>query len=184
MEKIIRFKDIPQFTSDGSYQVNYPITSLVKYIEEEVETMGLQLNPDFQRGHIWTEEQQIAWVEYHLRGGKSGNTIYLNNPFQHSVRKPRTGEYSDYVCVDGLQRLTAAQRFIHNEIKVFGSYYKEFEDRIRVLPQMMILNVNDLKTKKEVLQWYIDMNAGGTPHTLEEIQKVRDMINELETKDM
>ena len=75
MEKITKFRDIPQFTSDGCYQVNYPIISLVKYIEEEVETMGLQLNPEFQRGHVWTEEQQIAWIEYHLRGGKSGNTI-------------------------------------------------------------------------------------------------------------
>lgn len=179
MGKITRFKEIPQFTSDGSYQVNYPLTSLVKFIEDEVETMGLQLNPEFQRGHVWTEEQQIAWLEYHLRGGKSGNTIYLNNPFQHSVREPRAGEYSDYVCVDGLQRLTAAQRFVFNEIKVFGSYFKEFEDGIRVLPQMMILNINDLKSEKEVLQWYIDMNAGGTPHTAEEIQRVKDMIHRL-----
>lgn len=52
--KITRFKDIPQFTSSGSYQVNYPLTSLVKYIEEEVNEMGLQLNPEFQRGHVWT----------------------------------------------------------------------------------------------------------------------------------
>lgn len=28
--KITRFKDIPQFTSSGSYQVNYPLTSLVR----------------------------------------------------------------------------------------------------------------------------------------------------------
>lgn len=27
----------------------------------------------------------------------------------------------------------------------------------------MYLNINDLKTRKEVLQWYIDMNFGGTP---------------------
>ena len=180
MEKITRFKDIPQFTSDGCYQVNYPIMSLVKYIEEEVDTMGLQLNPDFQRGHVWTEEQQIAWLEYHFRGGKSGNTIYLNNPFWHSVREAKDAEYKDYVCVDGLQRITAAQRFIHNEIKVFGSYYNEFEDGMRILPQMMILNVNDLKTEKEVLQWYVDMNAGGTPHTNEEIERVKKMIKELE----
>lgn len=184
MGKITRFKEIPQFTSDGSYQVNYTLTSLVKYIEEEVETMGLQLNPEFQRGHVWTEEQQIEWLEYHLRGGKSGNTIYLNNPFQHNVRNPRPGEYTDYVCVDGLQRLTAAQRFIHNEIKVFGSYYKEFEDSIRILTQTMILNVNDLKSEKEVLQWYIDMNSGGTPHTFDEIQRVKDMIAKLQAQKM
>ena len=82
--------------------------------------------------------------------------------------------------MDGLQRITAAQRFIHNEIKVFGSYYNEFEDGMRILPQMMILNVNDLKTEKEVLQWYVDMNAGGTPHTNEEIERVKKMIKELE----
>ena len=43
----------------------------------------------------------------------------------------------------------------------------------------MILNVNNLKSEKEVLQWYIDMNAGGTPHTSEEIKRVKKMIEEL-----
>ena len=43
MEKITKFRDIPQFTSDGCYQVNYPIMSLVRYIEEEVDTMANSL---------------------------------------------------------------------------------------------------------------------------------------------
>lgn len=163
----------------GSYQVCCPLPSLVKFIEDEVSEMGLQLNPDFQRGHVWTEEQQIAWIEYHLRGGKSGNIIYLNNPFWNSNKKPKENEYKDYVCVDGLQRITVAQRFIHNEIKVFDSYYEEFQDSIRLLDACMFLNVNDLKFEKEVLQWYIDMNAGGTPHTAEEIFRVKKLIDKL-----
>lgn len=84
MNKITRFKDIHQFTFVGCYQVNYPLTSLVEYIEDEIKDAGLQLNPEFQRGHVWNEQQQVAWLEYHLRGGKSGNTIYLNNPFWNS----------------------------------------------------------------------------------------------------
>lgn len=179
MNKIIKFKDIPQFESDGNWQVNYSVSSLVRFIEEEIELNGLQLNPEFQRGHIWNEEQQIAWLEYHFKGGKSGNTIYLNNPFWHSIKEPKENEYKDYVCVDGLQRLTACQRFIHNEIKVFGSYYKEYGDSMRTLFHMMTLNVNNLKTEKEVLQWYVDMNAGGTPHTIDEIERVKKMISEL-----
>lgn len=179
MMKYTKFSDIPQFTSNGSYQVNYPLVSLVRYIEEEVEEMGLQLNPEFQRGHVWTEEQQIAWIEYHLRGGKSGNTIYLNNPFWKSISTPKPGTYMDYVCVDGLQRITAAQKFIHNEIKVFGSYFDEYEDKMRIANNTLILNVNDLKSEREVLQWYIDMNAGGTPHTTEEIERVKKLINKL-----
>ena len=124
----------------------------------------------------FNEQQQVDWLEYHLRGGKSGNTIYLNNPFWHSGQIPEMGKY---VCVDGLQRITAAQKFIHNEIKVFGSYFSEYEDRIRALPATMILNVNDLKTEKEVLQWYVDMNVGGTPHTNNEIERVKRMIGKL-----
>ena len=178
--KITQFKDIPKFTEDGHWQCDFDFKYLLKFIDEHVKEYGLELNPDFQRGHVWTEEQQIAWLEYHLRGGKSGNTIYLNHPFWNTVRKPKQGEYSDYVCVDGLQRITAAQRFVHNEIKVFGSYFDEYEDKLRLVNNnTLILNVNDLKSEKEVLQWYVDMNAGGTPHTNEEIERVKWMIEKL-----
>lgn len=85
----------------------------------------------------------------------------------------------DYVCVDGLQRITAAQKFIHNEIKVFGSYFDEYEDKMRLVNNTLILNVNDLKSEREVLQWYIDMNVGGTPHTTEEIESVKKLIDDL-----
>ncbi len=43
----------------------------------------------------------------------------------------------------------------------------------------MYVDVNDLKTEKEVLQWYVDMNLEGTPHTNDEIERVRKMIQKL-----
>lgn len=176
----MKFTDIPQLlTNKANYKVDVGFKYFSKTINQYIEEYGLILNPEFQRGHVWTENQQIAWLEYHLRGGKSGNTIYLNNPFWHSNRQSKDGEYKDYVCVDGLQRITAAQRFINNEIKVFGSYFSKYEDRINITDAAMYLNVNDLKTEKEVLQWYVDMNSGGTPHTSNEIEKVKKMIQEL-----
>lgn len=42
----------------------------------------------------------------------------------------------------------------------------------------MFLNVNDLKTKREVLQWYVQMNNGGTPHSAEEIERVKKLMEE------
>ena len=38
------------------------------------------------------------------------------------------------------------------------------------------LKKNNLKTRKEVLQWYIEMNNGGTPHTKEEINRVKILL--------
>ena len=176
MAKITRYKDIPQFTRDGAWQSDFPLDYLIQHINDEIQDNGLQLNPYFQRGHVWTEEQQIAWLEFFLRGGRTSRVLYFNNPSWH--RSVPEGAYNDYVCVDGLQRLTAIQRFVNNEIKVFGSYYNEFTDKPR-FSQTIKVNVNDLKTEKEVLQWYVDMNAGGTPHSKEEIARVQKIIDEI-----
>ena len=51
---------------------------------------------------MWTEEQQIAWIEFFLKGGRTSRVIYLNKPSWH--RSVPEGAYDDYVCVDGLQR--------------------------------------------------------------------------------
>ena len=55
-----------------------------------------------------------------------------------------------------------------------GSQKEAFEKlmnhvNFNLVRHSMLLNVNDFKTKKEVLQWYVQMNAGGTPHSAEEI---------------
>lgn len=175
--KYTRFADIPKFISQGNYAVDYPIDYLIKWLNEEEQEMGLQLCPDFQRGHVWTEPQQIAFVEFLLRGGKSGRDIYFNCPSW--LRQVPAGAYNDYVCVDGLQRITAIRRFIRNEIRAFGSFRIEYTDNPRILQDTLRVYVNDLKTKREVLQWYLEMNAGGTPHTDEEINRVRKMMEDL-----
>lgn len=167
----MKFRDIVQFTRIGSYQIdvhlNYFKESIDRYVSEE----GLQLNPDFQRGHVWSESQQIKYVEYLLRGGKSGNIVYLNHPGWHI-----TSCEGDFVCVDGLQRLTAIYRFVTNEIPVFDTFYKDFEDSPRMISATIKININDLKTRREVLEWYLEMNSGGTVHTDDELNRVRGLL--------
>ena len=173
----MRFRDIPQFISDGSYRVDVGLEYMIEWIDRMVEEDGLQLCPDFQRGHVWTEQQQIAFVEFVLQGGRSGRTIYLNNP--NWMGKGHQSGYADFVCVDGLQRITAIRRFLNDEIQVFGHRYSDFDGPTDLIRHGMVININDLKTKKEVLRWYIQMNAGGTPHSDGEIQRVKEMMEGL-----
>lgn len=168
----MKFKDIPRFTRPGSYQVNMPLCYFVKWIKENQMKCGLELNPDFQRGHVWTEKQQIAYIEFLLRRGKSGRVIYFNCPNWSAG-----GRNGEFVCVDGLQRTTAIMRFIDNEIPAFGVYCKDFEDELPMEIDVLV-NINELQTRKEVLKWYIEMNDGGTPHTEAEINKVRKMLKQ------
>lgn len=174
-DKYTLFKEIPQFTRPGGYEVDYPLPNLVIWVEQSIREEGLQMEPDFQRGHVWTEAQQIAFIEFLLRGGRSGRVLYLNNPSWRI--QVESGAYNDFVCVDGLQRYTAIRRFIQNEIQVFGSYYKEYTDQLSISLNTMRVNINTLPTKAAVLRWYLEMNAGGTPHDVSELSRVRAMLD-------
>lgn len=170
----MKFRDIPQFTRAGAYQVNIPWVHLEKTLDDYINHLNLQLCPDFQRGHVWTKKQQIAYVEYILRGGKSARVIYFNCPHWQGGYMPKEGEF---VCVDGLQRLTAVLAFLHNEIPAFGCYYKDYEDGLPIMTDFSF-NVNELNTRAEVLQWYIEMNSGGTPHTNGGIERVKKLLDQ------
>jgi uncharacterized protein with ParB-like and HNH nuclease domain len=172
----MKFRDIPQFTKSGSWECDFDLVHFVREIEVFEKEEGLILNPDFQRGHVWTEEQQIKYIEFILKGGKTARVVYLNNPTWYTQN---TGtNYNDFVCVDGLQRITAIQRFIHNQIKVYNHYFNEYEDTARIPQGMMKININDLSTKKDVLKWYLEFNSGGTIHTEEEINKVKRLLEQ------
>ena len=49
----MRWEDIPQLTSWGSYEVQYGLfEDFIRHIESEEAEYYLELNPDFQRGHV------------------------------------------------------------------------------------------------------------------------------------
>lgn len=169
--KYTRSRDIPQFTRTGNYQINVAWS----YIEQTLESFApLEMDPDFQRGHVWNESKQVAFVEFILRGGKSSRVIYFNAPGWNG-----RGISGVTQLVDGKQRLEAVRRFMANEIPVLGgSFYRDFTDRIRLVGHDFIFCVNDLATRAEVLQWYLDLNTGGVVHTDDEIAKVQRLLAE------
>ena len=177
----MKYSDIPQYTRSGYYSVNNPISHMLSSERFEgwldmYTRIGLQLNPEFQRGNVWTEEQQIKYIEYRLKGGQySGRIIYFNKPYWMSREVCAANAYNDFVCVDGLQRITAAVRYMKGEIKVFGHTVNDFEDEVP-LDFDFITNINNLQTYKEVLQWYVNLNEGGTVHTSDELDRVKDLI--------
>jgi uncharacterized protein with ParB-like and HNH nuclease domain len=168
---MINFKNLPKVTKRGSYQISVPINDIGHTINRYKEN-GLIEIPDFQRGHVWTEEQRIKFIEHILSGGEPG-VLYFNHP--DWMNFSRKEGYLDFVVVDGLQRLTSILMVLNNKIKAFGYHYNEIEGFIDV---DITININNLKTRKEVLKWYLEMNSNGTPHTKDEIEKVKNMLDE------
>ena len=180
---MIKYSEIEKLMPLSSYEVNKPLNYIEKWLEDSKEYYGLELNPDFQRGNVWTEEQQIAYIEFILRGGKTANVIYFNCPdfSMGSCERISNRDKLPMQCLDGLQRLTAIRKFMNNELPVFGgNYLDDFEDKKIMLRKFNLLkfNVNNLQTRKDILKWYIDYNSAGTYHTKEEIDRVKKLLEE------
>ena len=162
--------DIPPATPDGQYRTDVPWASLAEYIRRRVEDDELELDPDFQRGHVWTEGQREAYVEHALAGGTGSHTVRLNHPgWGSGAREP-------FVLVDGRQRLEAVLRFLGGEVRAFGRRLPEYADGLAPWAPVMQFRVNTLRERAAVPRWYLEMNTGATPHAPEEIERVRALL--------
>lgn len=177
--KGMRFRDVKPYTRHSCYMVNVGLDYLAVHLARYVVDYGLDLSPDFQRDYVWTPEQKTRFMEHMLREGKSGMDIYINCPKWNRGEMGHGIQDAWCVLVDGKQRLDAAMGFLSNEVPVFGGhFYREFTDKPRMTGSVFNWHVNDLATREECLQWYVDLNSGGTVHTVEELTKVKNLITE------
>lgn len=164
-----RFRDIPRFFR-AAYAVDIDWTYLECWLAQTATDYGLDLEPDFQRPHVWTNAQRRRYVEYVLREGEYARDLYFNCPgFDDGVRT------SPMVIVDGKQRLEAVRRFLRDELTAFGHVFSEYTDRLRGCFRFRA-HVASFKTRRELLQFYLDINSGGVVHTAAELAKVRRLL--------
>ena len=167
----LRYRDIPQIPR-ANHSTTVDWSELPRTLAKA--DPSLVLEPDYQRGHVWSEAQQTAFVEYGLMGGEAGMVITTNCPgWMADFRGP-------YELVDGLQRVTAVLRFLRGEIPAFGRKADQYTGRMPRGPcfQWRVMTLPD---RASVLKQYLLLNAGGIAHSAAEIVRVRALLD-AETK--
>jgi len=165
-KKPISFLDIKQMTR-ANYVVNIFWKDLPKYLDRLKDEDNLNMSPEYQRGYVWSEKQKIAFIEYCLKGGRSWLNIYLNSPNWMWAFK----EGAIMEIVDWKQRISAVLDFLDNKIKVFWYYHKEYWGKVYC---DFIININNLSSDLEVVNWYLDMNTWWSAHTDEDLKSAYD----------
>lgn len=176
----MRFRDIPQFISGGNYACDVGWDYLEAWLADHDRAVTLDLDPDFQRGHVWNDAKRVAYVEYILRGGQSSYDIWWNCPTWASIGRGT----APLTIVDGKQRLEAVRKFMRGDLRIFaglrgctaGYLVTDFTDRLGIAGPRLRMHVNNLESRKLVLQWYLDLNGGGVVHTDEELARVRALL--------
>ena len=167
------------FISPGNYAVDVSWGYLEDWLSRQSDGgTKVDLDPDFQRGHVWDDQKRIAYVEYILRGGNASKSLWWNcRGWSYGDRGP-----DGLILVDGKQRMEAVRKFLRNDLSIFanlhkgGYLYKDFTDRLDIVRANFRMHVNELATRAEVLQFYVELNDGGVVHAPEEIRRVRKLI--------
>lgn len=154
---------------------------------------GLNLEPDFQRGHVWTLDQKIAFIESWIRGtiGEQARTITFNCPDFAGHQKADDSDLDGMVCLDGLQRLNAVMDFMSGKFRVFTDpNVEELKDGLdseyfnytaySFRTKRLRFQIFYMQKKIELLDYYLAFNEGGTPHSILELTRVREMRYKLQ----
>lgn len=165
----------------GSHHVDWGIDHLCKHMDAG----EVDLDPAYQRSHVWTKDQQMDYLGFMLEGGKPPE-IFVRELVQTDSIKPPY-----YEMVDGKQRVTAMYKWWRHEIPARLS--PEFDSRLiwaKDLDEVEVRSVKmDVRVSVQILQtdlagtirMYLRLNTGGTPHTKEEIERVRKLYREVAT---
>lgn len=157
--------------SNPRYLIDVPLDSLKQKMKDWSNYYELDLDPEFQRDHVWTLKQQIEFMEYLLRGGYV-NPIFFN---MEGWMEDFRGKLQ---LIDGKQRFNTIMKFIDNKLPVFGGYTINQIENFNLRDFSIKYGVNNL-SEKEAIDWYVSMNTGGTIHTDEEIQKAIEYKNKI-----
>lgn len=141
------------------------------------------LNPDYQRGPVWTEEQQSRFIGHVLAGGIQP-PIYVQRWEGRS--KPPIKAYWTLPeeVIDGQQRIRAITAFMEGKIPALVYHDAEWhpywlkdmdkrESNFTILYTRVIYI--DL-SRTDRLRFYLRLNAGGVKHTEEELDRVRALL--------
>ncbi|MGE8449231.1 MAG: DUF262 domain-containing protein [Pseudomonadales bacterium] len=130
----------------SKWQADFPVNGLEKHLAQWDQDYGLELIPDFQRGHVWSRAQQERYIEAVLRGAISSSSVLIQFNAPHWDNHNYRGDLPRKIqCIDGLQRLTAVRDFAAGKFRAFGYLADELDGTPFSIPP----------------HWYIDAEVRG-----------------------
>lgn len=195
----------PECASNASYSVHhwmsvYPIIEnpatiefsrdMIKYsnqcifgIINKIIHFGVDFNPEYQRGDVWTEEQKVKLIDSIYKNINIGAIVFVEKMW-HNNKNQVTSDM--FEVLDGKQRLTAIFEYMQSKFPYKGKYYYElspltrnlFEEQQVLIGELMLFKNNgqSFYNKNYVLEQFIRLNECGTTMKQETIEKAKDIL--------
>ncbi len=161
---------------------NYSNTHLLSILMKQYKEFGgIDLNPEYQRDHVWDLENKIKLIDSIFNNVDIGKFLLISRTFENGKQ---SGNF--YEVVDGKQRITALLEFYENRFQYNGYYYKDLcnEDQRHFTNYTVGVMMLDEKQINEelILKYFLMVNIGGIPQDEGHIKKVEERYKTLTSK--
>ena len=157
-----------------SYQQREMNSLLMKMVDE----FGIDLNPEYQRDLVWTDDQKYELIESIFRHIDIGKFVVIRRPWGDDPMIPLTPKL--YEMFDGKQRLTAIWEYFTGRFQYKGKYFYELHPRDQnhfKYYNISYAEINPL-TKEQKYRYFLKLNTNGTPISKEHMEKVKKLWEE------
>lgn len=171
-----------------------PIDSLL----HQMSNHGLVCDPRYQRGYVWTLENQQELIDSIFNRINLGSFIFSRHAGYHHDGSDETVKYinldgeeieilrrNDYTLavIDGQQRITTIWRYYTNQFQYRGRYWKDLSfrdqnDFTNTLISQRIFEEEDVPYE-EVLRMFIKVNKG-VPQDASHLDKVTEELKRIQ----
>jgi len=159
------------FADDYDLRASYSNTCLHGLIGK-VYHFGVDFDPPYQRGLVWTQAQKEALIKTIFDIGSIGTFAFNRRPFC---------EGKLYEVIDGKQRLSALCEYYEDRWPYNGVYYSELSGNdTSVFKMTSVLEVTLQEASEEdKLRLFLRINRAGTPVDVSHIHRVEEMLSAL-----
>jgi hypothetical protein len=130
---------------------------------------GLDLNPEYQRGNVWTDAQKIALIDSIFKNVDIGKFAVIRRPF--------STDREVYEMLDGKQRFNAVREFYESRFKYKGKYFHELcpRDRGHFRDYSISYAETEPLTPEQKYRYFLKLNTTGTPVDPKHLKKVKEL---------
>lgn len=108
-----------------TYQL-YPSNRSAREVSGDFMLSQLDMNPPYQRDHVWTVEQRMALVESWIQGIPCGAVILNRRDTPQWLGKYGETGFS-WGVVDGKQRIETARQWFTGELRVPRAWFEDHD---------------------------------------------------------
>ena len=164
-----------RFEEEEDIRISYQQRELSSLLMMMFNRWGIDLEPEYQRGNVWTESQKQNLLDSIFKNIDIGKFTIIKRPWGDNPNKPLTPKL--YEMLDGKQRLTAIYEFYIGKLKFKGHYFWELHPRDRNHFKHYAVSWAETVplTKEQKYRYFLKLNTCGIPVAEDHIKKVREM---------